>query len=219
MMARRGTGSSGAVIEEHHQPPSISRVAAPIAMAARCASPVLVPAAALQRASVGCGRYCSRICWLCSKPPAASTTARRARTTCVAPLRVIFAPVTRPASSVSSSVICDSSHSGMLRSCIDQRRRATPAQPQAMRRERLLVSAQPTSLTWSQMRRAARPFQPGSCAISTCASTWVMAMRSNIHIMWCVSRSLSASALSTLRASGAGSSERCPCLAPGRFDQ
>ena len=47
MIASRGTGSSGHRTVVHHHAPSMSRVAAPIAIPARMASPVLVPAAAL----------------------------------------------------------------------------------------------------------------------------------------------------------------------------
>src|SRR5882724_4078322 len=137
MMARRGTGSSGALMEEHHQPPFMRRSSAPRARPARMASPVLVPAAALHSVLVGLGRYRSRISWLCSNPPAARTTPRVARTTVRFPARMTVAPTTRPRSSASNSVMGELSHNGIFRSSIDQRNRATPALPQASRRERL----------------------------------------------------------------------------------
>ena len=74
------------------------------------------------------------------------TTPWRARTVQRAPLRSTTAPVTPPRPSVMSSRIGADSQSGSFRSCIDQRRRATPAEPQVSRRERLCLSTHGRSL-------------------------------------------------------------------------
>jgi hypothetical protein len=187
-------------------------------MPSRIASPVLVRMPPLQRASVGLGRYCSRICWLCSKPPAASTTPLRACTRRRLPSRSITAPVTRPSASVSSSTSCVRSHSGMLRSIIESRRRAIPAQPVQMRRERPHFSSHGRSSTERITSIAARFHQPGSCAVKSCASACVIAKRLNIHIMWCVSTRFAASSPSSDFMSGSGSIERCPVRAPGSIE-
>ncbi len=77
-------------------------VAAPTCIAARMASPVLFGCEPLQRGSCERGRYWRRISALRSKPPAASTTPRRAWMRMRRPSRSMTAPVTRPSVRMSS---------------------------------------------------------------------------------------------------------------------
>ena len=86
---------SGCSRPGQNQPPALKSVAAPIATAASIGSPVLVPRGAIVQATSP-GTPCSaRSAALPSKPPAASSTPRRARTS-TGPSGVIAAtPTTR----------------------------------------------------------------------------------------------------------------------------
>ena len=173
MIERRGAGSPGVTSVVHHHAPCIRRVAAPMRRPSRIASPVLVLQPALQAALVGLGRYCSRMAWLCSNPPAASTTPRRARMRQGWPDFSTTAPTTAPASSVISSRMGVSRQIGTPRSFSDNHNRVTPAQPVHSRRAMPHFSSQGSSTSHLPTRRAVIPTQPGWRAMRIAASDWV----------------------------------------------
>ncbi|MNF91946.1 hypothetical protein D3C84_745680 [compost metagenome] len=122
-----------------HQAQSINAVAAPWAMPASRAAPVLLPGGvALQALRVGLGRYWSRRTWFCSKPPEARITPRRACSCNSAPSRRTVTPLTRPLSVTrpQKSVL---SHSGTSRSISERRSEATNELPRDARRSILLL--------------------------------------------------------------------------------
>ncbi|MNH24206.1 hypothetical protein D3C79_841280 [compost metagenome] len=87
---------------------------------------------------VGCGKYCSRSAWFCSKPPEPRITPWRALRASSRPSRVTVTPVIRPFSLIrlAKSVF---SHSGTLRSINERRSEATSELPKAARRSYLLL--------------------------------------------------------------------------------
>ncbi|MCY1214640.1 hypothetical protein D9M72_264640 [compost metagenome] len=122
----------------------ISATPAPAAWAARMPSPVLLGGVALQAAWVGCGRYCSRMAWLRSKPPAARITPRSARISTTRPSCTARTPRTVPSSTIRSCSAV-SSHNGIARSIMARRRPPARLLPSVSRRSRRVLRRQPRS--------------------------------------------------------------------------
>ena len=136
--ANHGAPTSGTV--GPHQASSIRSSAAPSFSPARMPSPVLALAPTVHSVVIGARWYFSRICSLCSNPPQARMTPRRAR---ISRGSAIPAP-----------------------SCRARRRRA-PRRPRRSRSVSAVLSRTGTPACCSPMRsgadRAPGPCRPGSC--------------------------------------------------------
>ena len=170
----RARSSPWSLIVGPHQASSSRCVAAPISCAACSRSPVFPGQAADQSLRVGPGRYCSRNAWLCSKPPEARITPRRARTRRPAPPppSPITTPLTRPPSRC-KALTGLLSHNATPRSSSERRRRPIRALPMTSRRERRPRNRPGMSLTYSASNLRITLSQPGDLLSRTAPSRLV----------------------------------------------